>query len=102
MPWLGFEPTIPASERAKTVHALDCSATVTGSGLGYLWQIGCRQYDYMVGLLQKSKSCFYSSNFISSLCTKNERGGLLGKLTFPHVSPLELNEIWFLVIYIKH
>jgi hypothetical protein len=30
MPWVWFEPTIPASERAKTVHALDSSATVTG------------------------------------------------------------------------
>jgi hypothetical protein len=30
MPFVGFEPTIPASERAKTVHALDSSATVTG------------------------------------------------------------------------
>jgi hypothetical protein len=30
MPWLEFEPTIPASERKKTVHALDRSATVTG------------------------------------------------------------------------
>jgi hypothetical protein len=30
MPYVGFEPTIPASERAKTVHALDRSATVTG------------------------------------------------------------------------
>jgi hypothetical protein len=30
MPWVGFEPTIPGSERAKTVHALDRSATVTG------------------------------------------------------------------------
>jgi hypothetical protein len=29
MPWVGFEPTVPASERAKTVHALDRSATVT-------------------------------------------------------------------------
>jgi hypothetical protein len=29
MPWLGFETTIPASERAKTVHALERSATVT-------------------------------------------------------------------------
>jgi hypothetical protein len=27
---MGFETTIPASERAKTVHALDRSATVTG------------------------------------------------------------------------
>jgi hypothetical protein len=30
MPWVGFEHTIPASERAKTVHALDRSATVAG------------------------------------------------------------------------
>jgi hypothetical protein len=30
MPCVGFEPTIPASERAKTLHALDRSATVTG------------------------------------------------------------------------
>jgi hypothetical protein len=29
MLWVGFEPTISASERAKTVHALDGSATVT-------------------------------------------------------------------------
>jgi hypothetical protein len=27
---VGLEPTIPASERAKTVHGLDRSATVTG------------------------------------------------------------------------
>jgi hypothetical protein len=30
MPCVGFKPTIPALERAKTVHALDHSATVTG------------------------------------------------------------------------
>jgi hypothetical protein len=31
-PWLGvgFEPTIPAFEREKTVHALDSAATVIG------------------------------------------------------------------------
>jgi hypothetical protein len=33
MPCVGFEPTIPASERAKTLHALDRSATVTGFNL---------------------------------------------------------------------
>jgi hypothetical protein len=27
---MAFEPTIPASERAKTVHVLDRLATVTG------------------------------------------------------------------------
>jgi hypothetical protein len=31
MPRVGFEPTIPAFERAKTVHALDCAATVIGA-----------------------------------------------------------------------
>jgi hypothetical protein len=30
MPCVGFEATIPVSERAKVVHALDRSATVTG------------------------------------------------------------------------
>jgi hypothetical protein len=44
MPWVGFEPTIPASDRAKTVHALDCSATVTGPvpPLGS-WNFGWQQ-----------------------------------------------------------
>jgi hypothetical protein len=27
---MGFEPTIPAFERAKTLHALDRAATVVG------------------------------------------------------------------------
>jgi hypothetical protein len=31
--WLRFEPTIPALERAKTVHVLDRAATVIGSNL---------------------------------------------------------------------
>jgi hypothetical protein len=30
MPWVGFEPTIPALELAKIVHALDGAATVMG------------------------------------------------------------------------
>jgi hypothetical protein len=32
MPYVGFEPMITAFERAKTVHALDRSATVTDIG----------------------------------------------------------------------
>jgi hypothetical protein len=35
MPWVGFETTIPASERAKTVYTLDRVATVTGSHYRY-------------------------------------------------------------------
>jgi hypothetical protein len=30
MPWVGFDPTNPAFERAKTVYALDRPATVIG------------------------------------------------------------------------
>jgi hypothetical protein len=33
MPWVEFEPTIAASERAKTVYALDRPATVTSATL---------------------------------------------------------------------
>jgi hypothetical protein len=30
MPWVEFEPTIPAFEQANTVHVLDRAATVMG------------------------------------------------------------------------
>jgi hypothetical protein len=33
MPWVGFEPTIPALVRAKTIHALDHVATVIGCAM---------------------------------------------------------------------
>jgi hypothetical protein len=36
MPWVGFEPTIPASERVKTVHVSDRAATVTGMPTGLM------------------------------------------------------------------
>jgi hypothetical protein len=39
MPQVGFEPTIPVFERAKTVHDLDCAAIVIGGEAVYLWQI---------------------------------------------------------------
>jgi hypothetical protein len=38
MPCVEFEPKIPASERAKTVHALDRSATVTGLKFNKEWK----------------------------------------------------------------
>jgi hypothetical protein len=38
MPWVGFEPTIPVFEREKTVHALDCAATVIGILQNYIVQ----------------------------------------------------------------
>jgi hypothetical protein len=38
MPQVGFEPTIPEFQRAKTVHALDVAATVIGIGL-YIYML---------------------------------------------------------------
>jgi hypothetical protein len=35
MPSVGFEPTIPVFERAKTIYALDRAATVIGMVLVY-------------------------------------------------------------------
>jgi hypothetical protein len=35
MPLAGLEPTIPVFKRAKTFHALDRAATVTGSWYTY-------------------------------------------------------------------
>jgi hypothetical protein len=36
MPLVGFKPTIPVFELAKTVHALDRATTVIGSGFSTL------------------------------------------------------------------
>jgi hypothetical protein len=56
MPWVEFEFTIPAFERAKTVHALDLAATVIGNlqidvskiesewGLLYDWRFTANQF----------------------------------------------------------
>jgi hypothetical protein len=43
MPRVGFEPTIPVFERAKTVHALDGAATVIGEGITQLPQNSSRR-----------------------------------------------------------
>jgi hypothetical protein len=41
MPRMGFEPTIPQSERAKKVHALD-RADRADTGLGLFWENECK------------------------------------------------------------
>jgi hypothetical protein len=54
MTFVGFEHTVPASERAKTVHALDRSATVTGL------------YDYKVWILFTEADTLLIANFCVS------------------------------------
>jgi hypothetical protein len=59
MPLVGFELTIPASERAKTVHALDRSATVTGTVFCSPLEFTSRQ----LSLPWRSSRCNYG-NFL--------------------------------------
>jgi hypothetical protein len=47
---MGFEPTIPAFEPAKIVHALDPAVTVRGRSLRYYLEI------YLKGLRKITKS----------------------------------------------
>jgi hypothetical protein len=49
MPYVGFEHTIPASKRAKTVHALVRSAKVTGSP-----EYHCDQNDLTISRLSQT------------------------------------------------
>jgi beta-lactamase regulating signal transducer with metallopeptidase domain len=61
MPQMGFEPTIPVFERTKTVHALDCTATVIGI-LKYtilkFYQITSHQYVNLISLKDKQSYSF--------------------------------------------
>jgi NADH:ubiquinone oxidoreductase subunit 4 (subunit M) len=69
MPQVGFEPTISVFHQAKTVHALDCVASVIGFCVGMLYVnmytksfanenqyssrmyfINCRNIDYKLGI----------------------------------------------------
>jgi hypothetical protein len=53
MPRVEFEPTITASERAKTVHVLDRSATVTSKSSDYTTSTTCSEMiirNYLTGI----------------------------------------------------
>jgi hypothetical protein len=74
MPWVGFEPMTTVFKRAKTVHALDCVATVISSKFHsdikfrielYKFFIHCR-YVYYLSSHQISYSLFQW--FISYYC----------------------------------
>jgi hypothetical protein len=56
MPCVGFEHTIPASERAKTFHALDRSATVTG------------RFNYSVYYIEREKFILNDGGRVNMWC----------------------------------
>jgi hypothetical protein len=51
MPLVGFEPTIPAFERAKAVHGLDHAATVIGLSSVHVTE-NCKELNKGTGVLQ--------------------------------------------------
>jgi hypothetical protein len=57
MPCVGFEPTIPASEQAKTVYGLGCSATVAGIPTLYFLQIYA-QFSHVISSCQVLRLIF--------------------------------------------
>jgi hypothetical protein len=69
MPWVGFEPTIPASERAKTDHALDRAATVTGVLMNYPCHSNQRPLSIMYDILSLTNSTHLTAYMII-FCTK--------------------------------
>jgi hypothetical protein len=64
MPEVGFETTIPAFEQAKTVHALDRSATV----IGYNTETGDQ---YRVHLFCSMRKYFTVASSSSARCLRN-------------------------------
>jgi hypothetical protein len=52
MPGVGFEPMIPAFEQAKTVHALDNGATVTGYVYHTYFEISCGDISHEISLFR--------------------------------------------------
>jgi hypothetical protein len=51
MSWVGFEPTIPASEREKTVHVLDRAVTVTDSSYIVDWSNSDIKFLHLHGVI---------------------------------------------------
>jgi hypothetical protein len=65
MPRVGFEPTIPAFERAKTVHALDGAATVIGStNLLADLNLNIRVSNFLAFLEEGIRSCGSFTRFL--------------------------------------
>jgi hypothetical protein len=76
MPCLGLEPTIPASERAKTVHASDRSATVAGYKLSNIG-LSCCCLNWFLIYLTKRRFYIHPSGislFPLSCCQEYSKG----------------------------
>jgi hypothetical protein len=104
MPCVVFEPTIPASKRAKTAHALDRSAAVTGLeakcssricnlGSRWRWVISFTLQLQQVMTLEKSKSSAPTGNR-APIHRSHSLVTLLTKLTYDSNPYIHLLRPW--------
>jgi hypothetical protein len=72
MPRVGFEPTNPVFERAKTVHALDRAAAVIGRSLRYLVRIKDKSIDIPIhNLLHESLGLYCYTSITTTRMSKD-------------------------------
>jgi hypothetical protein len=63
MAWVGFKPTIPAFERAKTIYSLDYAATLIGPWGLYETKIETINFIEIFDSLKLTKTCFVNPTF---------------------------------------
>jgi hypothetical protein len=85
MDWVGFEHTIPASGRAKTVHALDREATVTTLYLGYTQKISTVKSLKPVPVAERSKAWSVFGRLVA---------GIVG------FNPTQDMDVWYVYVFI--
>jgi hypothetical protein len=95
---VGFEPMIPALERAKTVHTLDCAATVIGKWWLYQSNIYVRRCYYSLPCdIIDMANTLYLANWINMLCGFPFLSELYDCITNGCIPPLQLTPLLFLV-----
>jgi hypothetical protein len=88
MPRVGFEPTIPTFERAKTLHSLDCKATVIGK---YAYKIHIFVKNLILCTLSKDHK---KISHYESFGSKFEAQIFLPTNNFKHTSMVSFREMF--------
>jgi hypothetical protein len=101
MSLVGFEPTIPVLERAKTVHALDPAATVIGNEILYLTKLRVSRMEIEMKIIYTV--CLFGGYSISIVSREisyyNRRDQLYLQLQSPLISEI-LISIMMMIIFL--
>jgi hypothetical protein len=72
MPRMGFEPTITVFEGTKTVHALDCAATVISQAVTLFFYLGPVRLQYSSSSRTLAFDACISSYSVDCNCLNSE------------------------------